>query len=124
MVVASLGVLALVTGVWSTADRTLLARLDDLHVWSQEFLEARMSWHEERPLTVLELRALLLPQPVQIPVLAEYGGCKSWLDLPVRDSLPENYLSLPPAMSDDQFEKAQIQLRQILGAPILKPLHG
>jgi hypothetical protein len=31
----------------------------DLHIWTDEFLEKRLAWKVDRPLTILEVRFLL-----------------------------------------------------------------
>lgn len=54
--------------------------LEPLHIWSREYVEARRGWEPQRPLKAILLRVFRTP-PVSIPVLAEYSGCKSWLDL-------------------------------------------
>jgi hypothetical protein len=31
----------------------------DLHIWTDEFLEKRLAWKVDRPLTILEVRLLI-----------------------------------------------------------------
>ncbi len=54
--------------------------LEPFHIWSREYVEARRNWEPQRPLKAVLLRVFRTP-PTSIPVLAEYSGCKSWLDL-------------------------------------------
>lgn len=53
--------------------------LEPFHIWSREYVEARRSWEPQRPLKAVLLRVFRTP-PASIPVLAEYSGCKSWLE--------------------------------------------
>ena len=50
-------------------------------VWTEKYPTLRYRWRpEERPL-VLVLRVLTLPGRVEVPELAEYGGCRSLVSL-------------------------------------------
>jgi hypothetical protein len=62
-----------------TSDSTI-QRLEQFHIWSQEYVEARRGWQPQRPLKAILLRVFRTPT-LSIPALAEYSGCKSWLDL-------------------------------------------
>ena len=56
-------------------------RLDGQHVWREEVIRARFDWGKSKSIYAMALRVFRLPQPVELPVRAEYGGCKSWIDL-------------------------------------------
>ncbi|KAL4447379.1 hypothetical protein ABPG77_007412 [Micractinium sp. CCAP 211/92] len=75
------GTWAALTGAWTTADPAVLRLLDELHVWGPDFLEQRLRWRKTQPITVLELRAVRLPQPLELASRADFWGCFSWLDL-------------------------------------------
>jgi hypothetical protein len=61
-----------------------LAEIADLHIWTAASVQAdRVDFRPKHPLQVLVVRAVALPQPVRLPRLAAYGGCTSWVDLPV-----------------------------------------
>jgi hypothetical protein len=56
----------------------------DLHIWTDgSVLEDRVQFRPRHPLHALVVRAVELPQPVTVTRVEEYGGCRSWLDLPV-----------------------------------------
>lgn len=63
-------------------DEEKLKALYPHHIWTNEFAAERLKWKKKLPLHVLLLRVYQLEQPVEIPMLTEYGGCKSWLSLP------------------------------------------
>jgi hypothetical protein len=70
--------------VVGTSDAVALAELDDLHIWRPEHIEERLAFRPKHALQVLIVRAVALPEPINLVRRPEYGGCTSWLDLPVR----------------------------------------
>lgn len=56
-------------------------RLRGQHILTDEVIAKRFDWGKERNILALAVRVFRLPQAVEVPVLAEYGGCKSWIDL-------------------------------------------
>ncbi|KAL4443498.1 hypothetical protein ABPG75_011235 [Micractinium tetrahymenae] len=72
---------AALTGAWTTTDPAVLQLLDGLHVWAPGFLEDRLRWRKTQPITVLELRAVRLLQPLELAPRDDFWGCFSWLDL-------------------------------------------
>lgn len=60
-----------------------LAAIADLHIWTPSSVRAdRLDFRPKLPLQVLVVRAVELPAVV-LPRLEAYGGCRSWVDLPV-----------------------------------------
>ncbi|MCA1740030.1 MAG: DUF1802 family protein [Actinobacteria bacterium] len=82
--------------------------LDPYHVWTPEYAESRLKWRPKKPLTVLVLRMYLLEEPVELEYRAEYGGCKSWIEL--AGSVPT--ANARPALDDASFEELT---RAVLG---------
>ena len=61
-----------------------LARIADLHIYTPESVRTdRLEFRPKHPLQALVVRAFALPQPVRLERLDAYGGCKSWVELPV-----------------------------------------
>lgn len=61
-----------------------MADIADLHIWTAESVQKeRIDFRPKHPLQVLVVRAVALEEPVTLSRLPEYGGCKSWLELPV-----------------------------------------
>ncbi|TFE30601.1 DUF1802 family protein [Cohnella luojiensis] len=81
-------------------DVETLQRLDELHIWTEDYAEERLKWKRTKPLHVLILRVYKLETPQVIPMHDSYGGCKSWLRL-------EDVISVPktPVLADEEFEK-------------------
>ena len=62
-----------------------LAAIEDLHIWTAESVRAdRLDFRPKHKLAVLVVSVHPLAEPVQIARAPEYGGCKSWVQLPVR----------------------------------------
>ncbi len=89
-----------------------LEALDPYHIWTPEYAESRLKWRPKKPLTVLVLRTHLLPEPVELPYRAEYGGCKSWIEL--EKAVPT--VGSRPTLDDVAFEE--------LARPALGVLEG
>ena len=76
---AQLALLAECTAAWQTDDPAVLGALAAFHPWSEGLLETRFQWKPSQPITIMELRALRLPQPVLLRGAPEHGGCRSWI---------------------------------------------
>jgi hypothetical protein len=56
-------------------------RLRGQHIWRDEVIADRFEWGKEHNIYALAVRVFRLAAPVVLPVVASYGGCKSWIDL-------------------------------------------
>ena len=69
------------------ADWKLLDSLDAAlqlrgqHIWREELIRERFDWGKSKNIYAMAVRVFRLAQPVDLPMRAEYGGCKSWVDL-------------------------------------------
>jgi len=60
-----------------------LAGIADLHIWTEESVRTdRLEFRPKHPLQVLVVRAVELPEPLTLPRLEAYAGCRSWVQLP------------------------------------------
>ena len=90
-----------VYGAYEVSEAQDLDALDRYHMWTPEYAESRFKWRPKKPLTVLVLRAYVLSETVELPYRAEYGGCKSWIELAESVSVE----GARPALSDERFEE-------------------
>lgn len=61
-----------------------LPGLADLHIWTEDSVRAdRLDFRPKHVLHVLVVEAVALPDPVTLPRVAAYAGCRSWLHLPL-----------------------------------------
>lgn len=98
-----------IANVWTTWDDTAIAAVSDFHIWQPSVARERLHWRPRHPLYLLNLRVFALPAPVTLPMQAEYGGCKSWLELPIA----VDEAALRPVVDEPTFQARQ---RAIEGA--------
>jgi hypothetical protein len=101
-----------VRGAYEVSETEELEALGPYHIWTHAYAESRLKWRPKKPLTVLVLRTYVLPEPVELGYRAEYGGCKSWIEL------EKNVLTAGsrPAIDDAASEE--------LAVPVLEALEG
>ncbi len=101
-----------VEAAWELTDAHELAALDDWHLWTPAYAEARLKWRPTKPLTVLLLRATSLIEPFALRPDEAYGGCKSWVEL--LEEPPAD--DLIPALTDTAFDMRSVAVHEALGA--------
>ena len=73
-------------------DKSDLDRLRGQHIWKDEVILDRFEWGREKGIFAIAVRVHRLATALELPVLPEYGGCKSWISLahevPVAGSVP------------------------------------
>ena len=84
------------------------------HIWRDEVVAGRFDWGKDRAIHALAVRVWRLPQPVELPMRLEYGGCKSWVELE-RD-IPTS--GATPVLEDARFA---VKLRRFQTALGLTP---
>ncbi|CAG9466991.1 unnamed protein product [Pedinophyceae sp. YPF-701] len=108
--------IAALTGAWTTTDPRVLSATNNFHVWSDAFLDTRLKWRPGKPITVLELRAMLLDPEIVVPAREEHFGCFSWVDFAdTAPSLDDLFALGKPVLSDEAFAARQAELREELG---------
>ena len=63
------------------SDPKTIQRLSVFHVWSDSYIHQRMNWMPEKPLKAVFLKVRRLVTPIDIPLVPQYQGCKSWIDI-------------------------------------------
>ncbi|OBH28725.1 hypothetical protein A9X03_10035 [Mycobacterium sp. E1715] len=62
-----------------------LPSIEDLHIWTADSVRAdRLDFRPKHTLAVLVVSVHPLAEPVDITRAPDHGGCKSWVELPVR----------------------------------------
>ncbi|MCW3096636.1 MAG: hypothetical protein JWL77_2254 [Chthonomonadaceae bacterium] len=51
------------------------------HIWNPAYVKMRFDFNPYDPLYLVLLRVYRLPEPITIPMLGDYEGCKSWVTL-------------------------------------------
>jgi hypothetical protein len=67
---------------WRRLDSLAAAeRLRGQHIWRDALIADRFDWGQEKNIHAMALRVYRLGFAVELPLLADYGGCKSWIEL-------------------------------------------
>ena len=89
-----------------------LEQIEDLHIWTTESVRRdRVDFRPKHRLQALVVRAYALDRPVALPRLDAYGGCTSWVDLPVSWA-PGSGRQL---VDDERLADAAARVRAALG---------
>ena len=115
----TLTIAAEVTGAWVVADAASVATATrPFHRLSDAGVAARLKGHEGKPITLVEVRAFELRQPVVLPPAAvkAVAGCRAWADLATVPGLhlPPSLDGATPCMTDDVFAVRAARLRAVL----------
>jgi hypothetical protein len=87
-------------------DWPAVARLDPHHLWTEATVRERFDWSKPAGLHVLVVRIHKLSTPLSLPLTADMGGCKSWIDL----TCAFNTQPSAPVLSDTDFASRRAAL--------------
>jgi len=91
-------------------DPTLIKRLAPLHIYNDEFLNQRLKWQPEQPLVIVLVRAFRLGTPCRLPLLPQYAGCRSWVEL----ASPVPLDGARPVLEDAVFQRRADEFMALL----------
>ena len=91
-------------------DAGRLEAISEFHIWSDDYVQKRLQWRPRQPLTVALVRVYPLIQPQALPLLDEYAGCRSWVEL--GQDVPMGALS--PILSDADYDRTRVDIAQRL----------
>ncbi len=69
-----------------------IEQLSQFHIWSDSYIVERMNWMPSKPMKAIFLKVYKI-KPTEIPVLPDYHGCKSWIELNVNSEAGKAVLS-------------------------------
>ena len=84
-----------------------IENLSSFHIWSDSYIVERMNWMPEKPIKVMFLKVFRIT-PAEVPILPDYQGCKSWIELNVN---PESGKSV---LSDAELQQKLSEFRRIV----------
>ena len=96
---------------WELEDWTRIARLDGQHVWRESVVKERFERGRKKVLFAWIVRIYRLERPISVPVIAKYGGCRSWIHLDPPMPAGEGLI---PALSDADFAQRAARFRQTI----------
>ena len=80
------------------------------HIWRDEVIAERFDWGRDKSIFAIAVRVFRLALPAELPLLPEYAGCKSWVEL--EPDLPVS--NARPVLSDPDFAARLDQFRVAL----------
>jgi hypothetical protein len=100
--------------ITETFSRKILHDLRDFHIWNENYINARMDYNPEKPLSIILLRIYRLNKALNVALSPQQAGCRSWIDF--ESSSTENYHDNigKPVLSTDIFQERQSQLMEVL----------
>lgn len=98
-----------VAGVYRLHDMVGALRIRNLHLWSDETVQARFAYRSPG-LYVLLIRMYQARQVTELPDAASYAGCRSWVEL--ERELPTDEAA--SVLSDQAFDDLRRQLDHLL----------
>ena len=99
------------TDLFEVTESAQVEALAPFYCFSEQYAEERLRWRPRKPLLIMAVRAYRLASPLEIDALPEYGGCKSWLTLPVDVARDD----LKPALDDAAYAAQIAAVREALG---------
>ena len=108
----TLGYWCQVTDKFELRDQAVLSSLSERHIWTDDYGQKRLHWRPKQPLTVALLRVYELQQPQALPLLDEYVGCKSWVEL--GQDVPLGHMTA--VLSDADYQARVNAIRATVGA--------
>jgi hypothetical protein len=85
-------------------------RLKGQHIWRDEVIAERFEWGRDKAIHALAVRIFRLGSTFELPMLPEYGGCKSWVE--VANDLETE--SAAPILNDEEFGRKLKQMQKAL----------
>lgn len=99
---------AKVVAAKETGDKEKLYKLNKYHVYNDSFIDYRMQWNQEKPMSVLFVRAYHLDAPLTISTLPEFAGCRSWIKVNASASFGK------PVLNDKEFNKLKKEIEVLI----------
>ncbi|MFQ5969616.1 MAG: DUF1802 family protein [Nitrososphaerales archaeon] len=90
-----------------SSKETLLS-LANYHVYNDDFIDYRMRWNQEQPMSVLFVRTYSLTSALTIEILPEYAGCRSWIKVNANVSLGR------PSLQDKEFKELKQEIEELV----------
>ncbi len=72
-------------------DVNKLEKLEKFHIWNLDYVKMRFNYNPKKPLYLMLLRTYQLNDPIKVHNKSEWSGCKSWIQIDLKDNALENY---------------------------------
>ena len=85
----------------------IINNLSSFHVWSDSYIQERRNWMPEKPMKVVFLKTMKIPE-FDLPLKSEFSGCKSWIEL------NSNFKSGESALSNNEIDEKLEKFKEII----------
>ena len=99
---------AKVVAARETSDKEKLHKLKKYHVYNDDFIDYRMQYNSDKPMSVLFVCTYNLEEPLMIDILPEYAGCRPWIKVNTSASLGKSVLN------DKEFKELKEEIEEVL----------
>lgn len=106
----TLSAYAVVDTITTAEDEAQVNALANEHIWNPTYVRMRFDFNPYDPLYLVLLRVYRLPEPLTIPMLGDYEGCKSWVTLDRSYSTADAV----PVLSETEFSARRDALLGLL----------
>ncbi len=72
-------------------DINKLEKLEKFHIWNLDYVKMRFNYNPKKPLFLILLRTYRLKDAIKIHNKPEWSGCKSWIQIDLKDNSLETY---------------------------------
>jgi hypothetical protein len=80
-------------------DINKLEKLEKFHIWNLDYVKMRFNYNPKKPLFLVLLRTYKLKDAIKIHNKPEWSGCKSWIQIDLKDKALEAYFKNDLAQS-------------------------
>ena len=81
--------------------------LSSFHVWSDSYIQERRNWMPEKPMKVIFLKVVKIPE-FNLSLEPKFSGCKPWIE--INSNFQEGKL----ALKDDEIEQKLQEFKEIV----------
>ena len=72
---------AKVIDVKEVGDKSIIRKLEKYHIWNDRYVNLRMDYNPKKPMSVLLLRVYKMNTPIEVDIIPEWAGCRSWVSI-------------------------------------------
>ena len=91
-----------------TSSKETLRKLTKYHVYNDDFIDYRMQWNQDKPMSVLFVQTYNLTSPLTIDILPEYAGCRSWIKVNANANFGK------PSLQDKEFNELKQEIERLI----------
>ena len=107
---------AKIDSIWNLSQWESVAALNEFHIWTEQIILERYHWdkekNEEPAISVALVRAYRFEAKLNITYEKKYGGCRSWVKVPLLTEEHED--KSVPALKDSEFGELKNRIVNIL----------